>query len=189
MSLSDRFGLHASGPFWRDFTDTLSVSTAYETTHSLIQYTPLLSPTLQLQYATLVNHGIITQGFALDFASYRLDQLQLEKAIETLERGRAFLWTKMCHLRAPSDQLLDADPDLGHKFVAVNRDLEALIKSVPPSHKLSMDDAAADNLKAIDPFGHLLLKGRGLLQERDTLISHIQAFPASTAFWHLHPST
>jgi hypothetical protein len=88
----------------------------------------------------------------------------------------------MRHLRAPVEQLLEADPDLGHKFAAVNRDLEELTKSIPPSHKLSMDDAAPDGLRAVDPFGRLVLKQRDLLKERAKLISQIQALPGFDSF-------
>ena len=67
-------------------------------------------------------------------------------------------------------------------LILVNRDLEELTKSIPPSHKLSMDDAAADGLRAVDPFGRLLLKQRGLLNERADLISKIQALPGFDSF-------
>jgi len=42
----------------------------------------------------------------------------------------------------------------------INRDFEELTKSIPPSHKLR-DDGAASQLKAVDPFGRLLLKQLG----------------------------
>ena len=158
-----------------------SVSTAYETALSLVQDTLLFSPTLQLQHTTLATDHR-TYSLPLDYASYRVDQNQLEGAIETLERGRGLLWSEMRQLRVSIDQLLVADPDLGSKFAAVNRNLEELTKSVPPSHKLSMDDGAADDLRAVDPFGRLLLKRRNLLKERNKLISHIQALPGFDNF-------
>ena len=158
-----------------------SVSSAYETALSLMQDTVLFSPTLQLQHTTFATHDI-TQSLSLDYASYRVDQHQLEEAIEVLERGRALLWSEMRHLHTSIDQLLSADPVLGHKFAAVNRDLEQLTKSVPPSHKLSMDDGTADGLRAVDPFGRLVLEQRGLLEERAKLISQIQALPGFDSF-------
>ena len=158
-----------------------SVSAAYKIAVSLIQDTILFTPTLQLQHSTLaVNHD--THNMSLDYASYQVELRQLEQAIETLERGRALLWSEMRNLRTSIDQLLEADPDLGHKFAAVNRDLEELTKSVPPSHKLSMDDGTTDRLRAVDPFGRLLLKQRDLLKERAKLISQIQALPGFDSF-------
>ncbi|KAH9037577.1 CHAT domain-containing protein [Lactarius hengduanensis] len=114
---------------------------------------------------------------SLDYVSYRIDLHQLEEAIVTLERGRALLWSEMRHLRASTDQLLQADPRLAHEFAVFNRDLEELTKSIPLSHKLTIDDGAADDLKAVDPFGQ-----RGLLKKRDNLISQIRALPGFDSF-------
>jgi hypothetical protein len=136
---------------------------------------------LEFTHVTLTTH-VITQSLPLDYASYRIDHNQLEAAIETLERGRALLWSEMRRLRAPIDKLLEVDPDLGYRFEVVSRDLEELTKSVPPSHKLSMDDAAPDGPRAVDPFGRLVLKQRDLLKERAKLISQIQALPGFDSF-------
>src|SRR6266702_1022999 len=121
-------------------------------------------------------------GCPLDYPSYQVDLHQLERAIKTLERGRALLWSEMRHLRTSVDQLLQADPDLEHRFAAVGRDLEELTKSITLSRKLSMDDGTADDLRAVDPFGRLLLKQRGLLKERNNLISQIQTLPGFDNF-------
>ncbi|KAF8263404.1 CHAT domain-containing protein, partial [Lactarius quietus] len=159
-----------------------SVSTAYEIAVSLMQDTLLFAPTLQLQHATLTTSHDLRRSLPLDYASYQVDLGQLEQAIETLERGRALLWSEMRHLRTPVGQLLQADPDVGNKFAAVNRDLEELTKSIPPNHTLSLDNGASDDFKAVDPFGRLLLKQRRLLREREKLISKIQALPGFNSF-------
>ena len=158
-----------------------SISAAYETAMSLLQDTLFFSPTLQLQHTTLAALAS-THILPLDYASYQVDLNQLEEAIETLERGRAVLWSEMRHLRTSIDQLLEVDPVLGHRFAAVNRDLEDLTKSVPPSHNMSMDDSTADGLRAVDSFGRLVLKQRDLLKERANLISQIQALPGFDSF-------
>ncbi|KAH9170797.1 CHAT domain-containing protein [Lactarius sanguifluus] len=158
-----------------------SVSTAYEAAASLAQHTLLFAPTLQLQHVTLATY-YRSRSMPLDYASYQIDLHRFKEAVEALERGRGLLWSEMRHLRAQVDKLLEVDPDLGRKFAAVNRDLEELTKSVPPSHKLSIDDDAADDLRAVDPFGRLLLKQRRLLKERDKLVSQIQALPGFDSF-------
>ena len=160
-----------------------SVSSAYETALALMQDALLFSPTLQLQHTTLAMYNV-THSLPLDFASHRIDSDQLEEAIVILERGRALLWSEMRRLRTPIDQLLEADSELGRKFTAVNRDLEKLTKSVPPSLKLGMpaDDGSSGDLRAADPFGRLVLKQRGLLKERAELISQIQALPSFDSF-------
>ncbi|KAH9057681.1 CHAT domain-containing protein [Lactarius vividus] len=154
-----------------------SLSTAYESAMSSMQNNLLFAPTLQLQHATLAESSDVFDVMPLEYASYQVDRRQHLEAIVTLERGRALLWSEMRLLRAPIDQLLQAHPQLAHQFAAINRDLEELTKSIPPSHKLSVDDGAADDLRAVDPFGRLLLKQRKLLKERDSLITQIQALP------------
>ncbi|KAI9461260.1 CHAT domain-containing protein [Lactarius psammicola] len=147
-----------------------------------MQDTLLFAPTLQLQHATLATSDG-SHSMPLDYTSYRVHLHQLEKAIETLERGRALLWSEMRHLRAPIDQLLQADPQLGHNIVAINRGLEgAPTESIPPSHKLNINYCADGDLRAVDPFSRLLLKQRRLLKERDKLISQIQALPGFDSF-------
>ncbi|KAH9032348.1 hypothetical protein EDB83DRAFT_1838429 [Lactarius deliciosus] len=94
----------------------------------------------------------------------------------------AVLCRQLRQLRVSIDQLLKTDPQLGHEFAAVNRDLEELTKSIPPSHKLSIDDGAGDELRAVDEFGCLLLKQRGLLKERNNLISRNWALPGFDSF-------
>ena len=158
-----------------------SVHTAYKTAMSLLQDNLHFAPTLQLQHTTLATHDL-THRMPLDYASHQVDLGQLKEAIETLERGRALLWSEMRHFHTSINQLLETDPDLGHKFAALNRELEEITKSVPPSHKLSMDDGVDDDLKAVDPFGRLLLKQRGLLKERGMLISQIQTLPGFDDF-------
>ena len=153
-----------------------TTSIAYETALSSMQHALLFTPTFQLQHAALSMHDY-WHKMPLDYASYQADLGQLEGAIETLERGRAFIWSEMRHLCAPIDKLQQADPYLGDKFEAVNRDLKELTKSIPPSRKLSMDDVIADNLGAGDQTGSLLLRQRGLLKEHDKLISQIRALP------------
>ena len=154
-----------------------STSTAYETALSLMQDIAPFSPTLQLQHATLTTFPAPSHEMPLAYASYQVERGQLDQAIETLERGRALLWSEMRHLRTSIDQLLDADPELGNKFAALNRDLEELTKSIPPGLNLNIDD-----LRAGDQFGSLFWRQRGLLKERDKLILQIRALPGFDRF-------
>ena len=153
-----------------------SITTAYKTAMSLMQDTIHFSPTLQLQHATLATRDH-THSMPVDYASHQVALGQLKEAIETLERGRALLWSEMRHFHTSIDQLLETDLDLGHKFAAVNRELDELTKSVPPSHRLNVDDGPADDVRAVDKFGHLVLKRSRLLKERDKLVSQIQLLP------------
>ena len=152
-------------------TEHPSVSTAYLSAMSLMSDTLLFAPTLQQQHATLATSDSFHR-MSLDYVSYQVDLDQLEEAIETLERGRALLWSEMRYFRASIDQF---PLQLGQNFAAVNRELEELTKSIPASLELIMEDGTADDLRAVGPFGHLLLKQRKLLKERDELMSQIRA--------------
>ena len=167
--------------FARD-TQHPSTSTAYETALSLMQDITPFSPTLQIQHNTLTKFPAFSHEMPLAYVSYQVELGQLGQAIETLERGRALLWSEMRHFRTSIDQLLDVDAELGHKFAALNRDLDKLTTSIPPSHKISMDDVIVDDLRAGDQFGDLLLRQRALLKERDKLISQIRDLPGFDRF-------
>ncbi|KAI9441133.1 CHAT domain-containing protein [Lactarius psammicola] len=159
-----------------------SISAAYEMALSLVQNALLFAPTLQVQNATLAMKFDHYHAMPLDYASYHIELGQLKEAIQTLERGRALLWSEMRDLRTSVDQLLQAHPHLAHKFAAVNRDLEELTKSIPPSLDLNIDNDGADDLMVVDPFGRLLQKQRELLKERNELISQIQVLPGFDDF-------
>ncbi|KAH9057541.1 CHAT domain-containing protein [Lactarius vividus] len=159
-----------------------SVSKAYESAESLMQDLLLFAPTLQLQHDTLSKTFGVSHRIPLDYASHQVDLHRLEETVETIERGRGLLWSEMRRLRAPIDQLFQANPQLGHEFAVANRDLEELTKSIPPSHKLRIDGSAADDLRAVDSFGRLLLKQRGLVKERENLMSRIQSFSGCNSF-------
>ncbi|KAH8995835.1 CHAT domain-containing protein [Lactarius hatsudake] len=159
-NLPDRFHMARLWAYFARGFRHPSFSTACETAMSLMQDTLLLAPTLQLQHATLTTSDL-THSMPLDYASFQVDLHRFKEAVETLER----------------------DPQLAYKFAVLNRDLEELTKSIPPSHRLSIDGGAADGLRAVDPFGRLLLKQRKLMKERDNLISHIQALPGFDGFF------
>ena len=78
-----------------------SISTAYVSAIS-----EPFAPTSQLQRPTLA-----TTFTASHYSSYQLDRYQLEEAIETLERGRAFLWSEVRNLQVRSSvaRLLEVD--------------------------------------------------------------------------------
>ena len=47
----------------------------------------------------------------LNCASYHVHTAQLKRSVETLERGRALIWSEMRGLRSSIDQLRASDPD------------------------------------------------------------------------------
>ena len=96
-SLRERFQVACIWAYSARRTEHPTVSTAYESALSLLQDTLLFAPTLQLQYVTLSAFDR-SHRMPLDYASYQFDLGQLEHGIETLERGKAVLWSEMRHL-------------------------------------------------------------------------------------------
>ena len=178
QSLTERFKVAILWTYYARRAQHPTVSTAYESAISLMQDALLFGPTLQLQHVALVEISDVIHRMPVDYASFQVDQGQLEEAIKTFEKGRALRWSEMRDSRTSIDQLLQVDPQLGQKFSVINRDLEEVTKSIPSSHKLSIDNG----VRAVDPFSHLLLKQRKLLKERGDLISQIQVLPSFSSF-------
>jgi tetratricopeptide (TPR) repeat protein len=149
---------------------------AYKTAMSLIQKSLSFAPTVSIQHTRLVRLGETGQKMPLDYASYQIDFYQFEQAVETLEQGRALLWSEMRSLRTPMVQPIEEDEDslLAKRFAEINQELEALTISVTPSGRPETEGGVAQSRDGTDPFGRLVVKHRKLVKERDALVSKIQ---------------
>ena len=160
-----------------------SVSIAYETAMSLLQETLFFCPTLQTQHHRLANVGgnMFREAgrFPSDYASYQIQNGQVKQAIETLEQGRALIWSEMRGLRTSADKLRAADPALADKFADINQRLEFVTMSVAQGDDDEMGRTGAGRENTIS---HLVLTQRRLLEERTTLITQIQSLPGFEHF-------
>jgi tetratricopeptide (TPR) repeat protein len=156
----------------------LSASILYEAAMSLLQETLVSSPTLHTQHLRLARLFIKGERLPLDYASYQIQNGQVKQAVETLEQGRALIWSEMRGLRTSTDQLRAADPALADKFVDANQRLESVTMSVAQSDD---DEIVHSESRHENSIGHLVLTQRRLLEERNTLITHIQTL---TGFEH-----
>src|SRR6266850_2941794 len=109
-----------------------SISTAYDNAILLMQETLTFAPTLEIQHSHLVTVQYDYETLPLDHASYLIHIGQLRQAIETLERGRGLLLSELHGFRTSIDHLRALDLPLTAKFLALNRDLEALTTPVSP---------------------------------------------------------
>jgi tetratricopeptide (TPR) repeat protein len=179
-----RFNISCGWAYYARISGQPSASVAYETAMSLMQETLVFSPTLQTQHFRLAH--VIREGGALpsDYASYQIETGQFKQAIETLERGRALLWSEMRGLRTSTEQLRAADPAITDKLADINRRLESVTMSVAQSESGEIGDigTGAGRREGMDSIGHLVTTQRKLLEERDTLISHIQSLPGFQNF-------
>ncbi|KAI0250890.1 CHAT domain-containing protein [Lactifluus subvellereus] len=118
----------------------------------------------------------------LAFASYHVQTGRLDQAIETLEQGRALLWSEMRGLRTSIDRLTRADPVSATRLAKINQDLETLMTSILPDGSGDTDASGAQEEGGTDSFGQFLEKQRTLLEERNTLIAQIQRLPGFENF-------
>ena len=164
-------------------------STAYDHALSLMRDSLSFAPTVEIQHSQLVATRGHYETLPLDCASYQVRTGQLKRAIETLERGRALIWSEMRGLRSSIDQLRASDPDLADKLAAINHDLEVLTLTLSQNN---YGEGGEEGHEGTDPYGRLILRQRGLLNDRDKLISQIRArnglesFLKSPSFDDLH---
>ncbi|KAN0131872.1 CHAT domain containing protein [Lactarius tabidus] len=163
-----------------------SASMAYEMGMSLLQETLVFCPTLQTQHLRLAQTFSRGARLPSDYASYQIENGQVKQAIETLERGRVLIWSEMRGLRTSTDQLRAANAALADKFTDINRRLESVTMSVALSNDNDKGDSEtgteSGTERCEDSIGHLVLTQRRLLEERDSLISHVQSLPGLENF-------
>ncbi|KAI0291164.1 CHAT domain-containing protein [Multifurca ochricompacta] len=175
--VSDRFTLSCCWASTARSARHPSVSDAYQMAKSLIQSSFISAPTLQIQHSQLVAMRGLCDKMPLDYASYQIDMGQFTQAIETLEQGRALLWSEMRGLRNSMDQLSRVNSPLAAKLAAINQDLESLTMSITPSGTIEISGGGSQIGDGMDPFGRLVVKQQKLLEERNVLVSQIQELP------------
>ena len=154
-----------------------STPTAYGRAISFMESSLTFAPTLDIQHSRLVpamRHSFET--LPLDYASYHIHTGGLKQAIEAIEGGRGLLWSEMRRFRTSIDQIRVADSHLADRFVAANRDLEKVTLASSSNYGGDTDP------EVMHPFGHLVVRQRNLLDDRERLISQIQALPGFETF-------
>ena len=155
-----------------------SMEAAYQNGMSVMQSSLAVGPTVQTQHTILGNLGQ-KMRMPLEYASYLIERGQLGLAIETLEQGRALLWSEMQGLSTSIDQLRRVHHTLADKFMAVSKDLEVVAMSVSPSQsshedRVTLPDTAGVH-EEMDTFTRILQEQRRLMQERQAIVSQIRA--------------
>ena len=83
-------------------------------------------------------------------------------------------------LRTSIDYLHTIDPILARKFSTLNEDLEALMTSASPN--VWSKGGGINDSEEMDPFGRVMVKQQKLLDECNSLITHIRSFPGFENF-------
>jgi len=172
IKIPDRFDIACEWAQSAQTYDHPSTSTAYHHALSLMQDSLTFAPTVDIQHSRLVAMRDHYETLPFDCASYQVHIGQLQSAVETLERGRALIWSEIRGLRSLSDQLRASDSDLADRFAAVNQDLEDLTLTLAQNN---YGDGGEEVLEGMGPFGHLVVRQQRLLDDRDKLISQIRA--------------
>ena len=162
-----------------------SLSTAYKNAMSLMQSSLVFAPTLAIQHDRLVEKRDLYEKTPLNFASYQINDSpegKLESAIETLEQGRALLWSEMHGLRTSTDQLRTVDPDLAERFTAINKELEVLTTSTWSNEGLGIVDGIFVCNKQMVQYPDLMVLQQKLLEKRNAIISEIRGLPGFENF-------
>jgi len=151
--------------------DHPSTSTAYGYALSSMQESLTFTPTVDIQHSRLVAMRNNYETLPIDCASYQVHTGHLQSAVETLERGRALIWSEMRGLRSSIDQLRASDPELVDKLAVINQNVEVL--ALTPAGN-NYGDGGEEGVEGMDPFGRLVVRQQGLLDDRDKLISQIR---------------
>jgi CHAT domain-containing protein len=156
-----------------------SLPIAYQRAMSFMQSFATFAPTLEIQHAHLVSKENISK-MPLEHASYLIHIGQLEQAVETLEHGRALLWSEMRGFRNSTDQLRRARPALANQLAKINKKLEILATSVLQTAN-DRNRGLVDNGEG-DEFGRILKEQRLALEERDALVSQVRGLSGFETF-------
>ena len=125
----------------------------------------LLPPCLSSTRTSRRKRRDLYEKTPLNVASYQIRMGKLEPAIETLEQGRALLWSEMHGLRTSTDQLRTADPDLAEKFTAINKKLEMLTTSTWLDEGLGVVDGRFECDKQMVQYPDLMARQQVLLMD------------------------
>ena len=152
-----------------------SLQIAYQNAMSLMQSSLVFGPTLPIQHDRLVEKSDLYRT-PLNFASYQIQEGQLEQSIETLE-GRALLWSEMRGLRTSTDKVRVANPLLAERFTATSQELETLTTSAFSKGSVGMGDRVSEGDEWMGQLSGLMERQHELLKERDGLILQIRNLP------------
>ena len=178
----DRFSLSCQWAILARSIGHPTTLAAYKTAMLLIQRSLSFAPTVSVQHTRLVAMGEHCQTMPLDYASYQIQLCRFEEAVETLEQGRASLWSEMRGLRTTVSQIIGEESPLAKRFSEINQELETLTIAVTPSGRPEVEDGVHEGKDGMDPFGRLVIKQKKLVEERDALISQIQSQPGLKGF-------
>ncbi|THG93917.1 hypothetical protein EW026_g7440 [Hermanssonia centrifuga] len=145
------------------------------------------TPTIDLQHQFLMENA---STLATNAASCAIEKEELETAVQVLEQGRAFLWSRIRGYRPSIVKLQEQSPGLAEEFKSVCQQLEHLTVSsqpnfmgMPPFPNISSTPHAAHGLE----FDAKMTKNRQLSDDYERLISEIRQLDGFSSFLKATP--
>lgn len=151
-----------------------STTVAYQNTLSALQSVLVAGLTTRLLYDFFGRLGPRLHA-PLEYSSYLIERGQLELAVETIEQGKALIWSEMFGLRSSTGRLRRVNPDLADRLAHFTRALEAINDPI----SAAQEDA--------DAFSLAFEELQGLLKGRQEVIQQIRALQGFANFMKAIP--
>ncbi|KAI0261958.1 CHAT domain-containing protein [Gloeopeniophorella convolvens] len=157
---------------------------AYQSAVTLLHEALAVAPQLEVQQRVLRGTWGARAALPLEAASYQIEfgmlarekyQVEpgmLQRAVETLERGRALLWTEMRGFRPSLHALRAAKPALAARLIAVDREREGIATSAEAG---SPAQPQQGDYHTTDAFSQVMGRAHVLEREREQVLSEIRA--------------
>ena len=151
-----------------------STAVAYQNALSALQSVLVARPTTRLLFPFFERLGPRLH-IPLEYASYLIERGQLELAVETIEQGKALIWSEMFGLHSPMGKLRRIDPDLADRLAHFTQALQAI------NNLISVDQRDANT------FNLVIEELKGLLNGRQEVIQRIRALQGFANFMKAVP--
>ncbi|KAI0285628.1 CHAT domain-containing protein [Russula brevipes] len=172
--------------WWATFArrwDHPSTTLAYQNTLSVLQ-SALAGAFIVEQPASIDRLGWKMQ-MPFEYASYQIERGQLELAVETIEQGKALIWSEIYGVRTCVGRLRRVNLDLADRLATVSQRLVDVNRSISARRAAFFQwDEEHEYLEAAD---HIYKKQGQLLRERQDIIAAIKALSGFENFMEAAP--
>ncbi|PSR85641.1 hypothetical protein PHLCEN_2v5370 [Hermanssonia centrifuga] len=147
------------------------------------------TPTIDLQHQFLIQNNHTHSALATNAASCAIEKGELEIAVQVLEQGRAFLWSRIRGYRPSIEKLQERNPSLAEEFKAVCQQLENLtVSSQPDILGMSPIPIYTTPHAAVGlGFDAKMTRNRQLLDDYERIISEIRELNGFSSFLKATP--
>ncbi|KAH9160992.1 hypothetical protein EDB89DRAFT_2248547 [Lactarius sanguifluus] len=146
-----------------------STLVAYQNTLSALQSVLAAGLTTRMLYTFFVHMGPRLY-IPLEYSFYLIERGRLDLAVETIEQGKALIWSEIYELRSSTRRLRRVGPSLAEKLAHFTQALGVI------------DTPTLADLGGVDTFSPTLEELQRLLRGRQEVIRRIQSLPGFENF-------